>query len=154
MRPFTGIGDETYQTYLKVTRVTSGLAGYRGWGLTWGIQGRRMASMKIEKAERLPATHTPLTTNRHLVRWVEKMADLCQPEAIHWIDGSEAENERLCQEPGGWGDVYAAERGALAGVFLCPVGSERCGAGGGSDVYLFACRRIMLGRRITGKTRS
>ena len=41
--------------------------------------------------------HAP-TTNRHLVRWVEKMADLCQPDCIHWIDGSEAENEQLCNE--------------------------------------------------------
>jgi phosphoenolpyruvate carboxykinase (GTP) len=39
-----------------------------------------------------------LTSNKHLVRWVEKMADLCQPDAIHWIDGSEAENEYLCQK--------------------------------------------------------
>ena len=37
-----------------------------------------------------------LTTNKHLIRWVEKMADLCQPEAIHWVDGSDAENEYLC----------------------------------------------------------
>jgi phosphoenolpyruvate carboxykinase (GTP) len=27
-------------------------------------------------------------TNKHLIRWVEKMADLTQPDAIHWIDGS------------------------------------------------------------------
>jgi phosphoenolpyruvate carboxykinase (GTP) len=39
-----------------------------------------------------------LTTNKHLIRWVEKMADLCQPSSIHWIDGSEAENEYLCQK--------------------------------------------------------
>jgi phosphoenolpyruvate carboxykinase (GTP) len=36
------------------------------------------------------------TTNKHLLRWVEKMAALCQPEAIHWVDGSDAENECLC----------------------------------------------------------
>src|SRR3978361_1156024 len=39
-----------------------------------------------------------LTTNKHLIRWVEKMAELTQPAAIHWIDGSEAENEYLCQK--------------------------------------------------------
>ncbi|SNT44885.1 phosphoenolpyruvate carboxykinase (GTP), partial [Granulicella rosea] len=38
------------------------------------------------------------TTNKHLIRWVEKMSDLCQPERIHWIDGSAAENARLCEE--------------------------------------------------------
>ena len=39
-----------------------------------------------------------LTTNKHLIRWVEKMAELCQPEAIHWVDGSDAENEYLCEQ--------------------------------------------------------
>ena len=39
---------------------------------------------------------TPLTTNKHLIRWVEKMADLTQPESIHWIDGSQAEYDLLC----------------------------------------------------------
>ena len=40
---------------------------------------------------------SPPTTNRHLIRWVEKMADLTQPAHIHWIDGSQAEYEMLCQ---------------------------------------------------------
>ncbi|MGA1980823.1 MAG: phosphoenolpyruvate carboxykinase (GTP) [Acidobacteriaceae bacterium] len=39
---------------------------------------------------------TPPTTNKHLIRWVEKMADLTQPADIHWVDGSQAEYERLC----------------------------------------------------------
>ena len=39
---------------------------------------------------------TPLTTNKHLIRWVEKMADLTQPDSIHWIDGSVAEYDFLC----------------------------------------------------------
>jgi phosphoenolpyruvate carboxykinase (GTP) len=38
------------------------------------------------------------TTNRHLIRWVEKMADLTQPDRIHWVDGSEAEYQRLCNQ--------------------------------------------------------
>ena len=38
----------------------------------------------------------PPTTNKHLVRWVEKMADLCQPASIHWVDGSQAEYDFLC----------------------------------------------------------
>jgi phosphoenolpyruvate carboxykinase (GTP) len=36
-------------------------------------------------------TISPPTTNKHLIRWVEKMVDLTQPERIHWIDGSQAE---------------------------------------------------------------
>jgi phosphoenolpyruvate carboxykinase (GTP) len=41
---------------------------------------------------------TPLSKNKHLLRWVEKMAELTQPDHIHWVDGSEEENEALCQE--------------------------------------------------------
>jgi phosphoenolpyruvate carboxykinase (GTP) len=40
----------------------------------------------------------PLTTNKHLIRWVEKMAELTQPAAIHWVDGSQQEYEWLCDE--------------------------------------------------------
>ncbi|HET7105081.1 MAG TPA: phosphoenolpyruvate carboxykinase (GTP) [Terracidiphilus sp.] len=47
-------------------------------------------------AVELPRNSTPLTINRHLIRWVEKMADLCRPEAIHWVDGSQDEYDALC----------------------------------------------------------
>src|SRR5579871_5708762 len=40
----------------------------------------------------------PPTTNKHLIRWVEKMADLCQPDNIHWVDGSQAEYDFLCDQ--------------------------------------------------------
>lgn len=39
----------------------------------------------------------PPTSNLHLVRWVEKMADLCQPSSIQWVDGSAKENGQLCE---------------------------------------------------------
>jgi phosphoenolpyruvate carboxykinase (GTP) len=39
---------------------------------------------------------SPLSTNAHLLKWVEKMAGLCRPAAIHWVDGSDAENAALC----------------------------------------------------------
>ncbi len=38
------------------------------------------------------------TTNKHLIRWVEKMAELCQPDHIHWVDGSQAEYDSLCDQ--------------------------------------------------------
>ena len=41
---------------------------------------------------------TPLTTNAHLIRWVEKMAALTKPDAIHWIDGSQEEYDLLCAQ--------------------------------------------------------
>jgi phosphoenolpyruvate carboxykinase (GTP) len=39
-----------------------------------------------------------MTRNKHLIRWVEKMADLTQPAAIHWVDGSQQEYDWLCEE--------------------------------------------------------
>ncbi len=41
---------------------------------------------------------TPLSKNIHLLRWVEKMAKLTKPANIHWIDGSDEENEELCAQ--------------------------------------------------------
>jgi phosphoenolpyruvate carboxykinase (GTP) len=46
--------------------------------------------------ERNPAV--PLSKNEHLLRWVEKMAELAKPAAIHWVDGSQEENETLLRE--------------------------------------------------------
>jgi len=43
-------------------------------------------------------TAIPLAKNEHLLKWVEKIAKLTRPAAIHWVDGSEEENEALCQE--------------------------------------------------------
>ena len=40
----------------------------------------------------------PLTTNKHLIRWVEKMAELTTPAAIHWVDGTKQEYDFLCQQ--------------------------------------------------------
>ncbi|HYA17701.1 MAG TPA: phosphoenolpyruvate carboxykinase (GTP) [Bryobacteraceae bacterium] len=39
-----------------------------------------------------------LSRNRHLLRWVEKMAQITQPGAIHWVDGSQEEYDDLCQQ--------------------------------------------------------
>ncbi len=36
------------------------------------------------------------TTNKKLVAWVEEMRKLCTPERVFWCDGSDAENEGLC----------------------------------------------------------
>ena len=40
----------------------------------------------------------PLSKNIHLLRWVEKMARLTKPADIHWINGSDEENEELCAQ--------------------------------------------------------
>src|SRR5690348_10351125 len=38
------------------------------------------------------------TRNERLLRWVDEMAHLCEPEAVHWFDGSEEEHELLCKQ--------------------------------------------------------
>jgi phosphoenolpyruvate carboxykinase (GTP) len=43
-----------------------------------------------------PNSSEPLSRNKHLIRWVEKMADLTKPAAIHWVDGSKKEYDSLC----------------------------------------------------------
>ena len=40
----------------------------------------------------------PLSKNEHLLRWVEKMADLAKPASIHWVDGSQEENDHLLRQ--------------------------------------------------------
>ncbi|MBI5382077.1 MAG: phosphoenolpyruvate carboxykinase (GTP) [Opitutae bacterium] len=41
---------------------------------------------------------TPLCSNAKLLEWVKEMAALCQPAQIHWVDGSQEENDALCQQ--------------------------------------------------------
>ena len=38
------------------------------------------------------------TKNRKLIAWVEEIAELTEPDAIHWCDGSAEEYDRLCRE--------------------------------------------------------
>jgi len=40
----------------------------------------------------------PLSKNDHLLRWVEKMAELTRPAAVHWVDGSQEEYDHVCCE--------------------------------------------------------
>jgi phosphoenolpyruvate carboxykinase (GTP) len=40
----------------------------------------------------------PLSKNEHLLRWVDKMAELAKPAKIHWVDGSQEEIDFLLRE--------------------------------------------------------
>jgi len=40
----------------------------------------------------------PISSNPNLLKWVAKMADLTQPASIHWVDGSQEENEAICSQ--------------------------------------------------------
>jgi phosphoenolpyruvate carboxykinase (GTP) len=43
------------------------------------------------------ALNTP-TRNRRLLDWVESMVQLCQPDNVHWFDGSDEEFGTLCRQ--------------------------------------------------------
>jgi len=38
------------------------------------------------------------TKNAKLLNWVDEVAALCQPDDIHWCDGSDAEHQKPCQQ--------------------------------------------------------
>lgn len=56
------------------------------------------------------------TTNRKLLAWVEEVVHLCQPARVHWCEGSDQENQRLC-------DLMAA-----SGTFTPLDGARRPGS--------------------------
>lgn len=45
----------------------------------------------------IPTHNTMNITNKKLLDWVAQIADLTQPDSIHWCDGSELENKQLCE---------------------------------------------------------
>jgi phosphoenolpyruvate carboxykinase (GTP) len=61
---------------------------------------------------------TPLSKNIHLLRWVKKMAALCRPDAIHWVDGSQMEYDRLCEEMVASGTFIRLNQKKWPGCFL------------------------------------
>jgi phosphoenolpyruvate carboxykinase (GTP) len=96
------------------------------------------------KSAVLAPSAVPLSVDKHLLRWVEKMADLTKPAAIHWVDGSQEENDALCGQmvDNGtfirlnqqlWPNCYYArsDAGDVARVedrtFICSLSKENAG---------------------------
>jgi phosphoenolpyruvate carboxykinase (GTP) len=56
--------------------------------------------------------------NKALQKWVQEMADLCQPEQIYWCNGSQEENDRLLQEMVKTGTAIPLAEDKRPGCFL------------------------------------
>ena len=66
----------------------------------------------------VPASTVPGTKHEGVLAWVEEMAALCQPDQIVWIDGSEAEKERLTQQAVDSGVLIKLNQTKLPGCYL------------------------------------
>src|SRR3712207_454046 len=51
----------------------------------------------LAKSRAMTIETDPLTTHRRLLEWVEEVAQLTEPDAVHWRDGSAEEYDALCQ---------------------------------------------------------
>jgi phosphoenolpyruvate carboxykinase (GTP) len=59
------------------------------------------------------ALNAPPTRNKKLLRWVDDMVALCEPESVHWLEGSDEEYELLCKqlvEAGAFTELDPAKR--------------------------------------------
>ena len=58
-----------------------------------------------------------MTENRTLKKWVAEMAELCGPDGVVWLDGSEAEKARLESQAVASGELTALDPVKLPGCF-------------------------------------
>ena len=59
----------------------------------------------------------PLSKNEHLLRWVDKMAELAKPAKIHWVDGSQEEIDFLLREMVGAGTITKLNENLWPGCY-------------------------------------
>lgn len=56
-------------------------------------------------------------SNKKLQKWVEEMVELCQPDKVHWCDGSEEESNLLLTQMVSSGAATALNPDKLPGCY-------------------------------------
>ena len=59
-----------------------------------------------------------MTKNAKLNAWINEMAELCQPDNIVFIDGSEEQAEQLRAEACSTGEIFKLNQELLPGCYL------------------------------------
>ncbi len=58
------------------------------------------------------------TKNKHVLDWISKMALMCKPDKIQWLDGSEKEEKELIKEALRVGDLIELNQKKMPGCYL------------------------------------
>ncbi|MEA4911905.1 MAG: phosphoenolpyruvate carboxykinase, partial [Oscillospiraceae bacterium] len=59
-----------------------------------------------------------MTTNKHVLAWVDECTKLVKPAKVMWIDGSDAQLETLRKEAMGTGELIKLNEEKLPGCYL------------------------------------
>ena len=54
-----------------------------------------LAPMTVAPHCNYPLRSEPPTANKHILRWVERISRLVEPDRVHWVDGSAEEAAAL-----------------------------------------------------------
>ncbi|MGI6294826.1 MAG: phosphoenolpyruvate carboxykinase (GTP) [Armatimonadota bacterium] len=59
-----------------------------------------------------------MTRHKEALKWIDEMAALCKPDKVVWIDGSEAEKQRLTEQALSTGELHLLDQEKLPGCVL------------------------------------
>src|SRR5262245_20334695 len=100
--------------------------GRPGSGSMWHSRHRPATPAQASKRARTRRPEVAMsvatqkrTGNKALLSWVDEMAQLCQPERIHWCDGSQEEYDRLCRQMVEAGTFIRLDETKRPNSFLC-----------------------------------